>query len=480
MSTAERFEVTPESPWLGLHSFGEATQKYFFGRDDELRELFRRVDHKTLTIIYGTSGLGKTSLLQAGLIPRLREAGFLPVTIRLGYTREDPSLSRQVIDELRAALQSAGRDDLAGFTSESISFWELFHDPSHGMIRADSSPVVRPVLIFDQFEEIYTRGEHRRADVESFREALAELVENRPPESLNERIQQDPDLVDRVVFEEVGCKILLSLREDFLSQLERWRPVMPSLIDNRLELRLLSGPKAVMAVFRPGALRPGKPPIVTSETAAAIVRFVAGVPGDVPLAGIDAVPPLLSLMCAEMNVQRIAGGHEQISAEQLSGRSEDILEKFYNARFESAPAGLRELVEDRLLSADGYRESLALDTALGALQGYGVERKSVEEAIARLVDERLLVAEERSGVRRIELTHDILTGVARRSRDKRREREALEKVERYSLPQRVLVQIFLSVCFCPVNDFPDFRPAKTLAHISGAVVAFPFSGLRLN
>ena len=169
---------------------------------------------------------------------------------------------------------------------------------------------------------------------------------------------------------------------------------------------------------------------MTSETAAAIVRFVAGVPGNVPLAEIDAVPPLLSLMCAEMNAQRIAGGQAANQRGTNVGRSEDILETFYNARFESAPAGLRELVEDRLLSADGYRESLALDTALGALQGNGVERKSVEEAIARLVDERLLVAEERSGVRRIELTHDILTGVARRSRDKRREREALEKAER--------------------------------------------------
>jgi hypothetical protein len=62
-------------------------------------------------------------------------------------------------------------------------------------------------------------------------------------------------------------------------------------------------------------------------------------------------------------------------------------------------------VEDRLLSADGYRESLALDTAIGALQRYGVERKSVEQAIGRLVDERLLVTEERSGVRRIEISN---------------------------------------------------------------------------
>jgi hypothetical protein len=43
----------------------------------------------------------------------------------------------------------------------------------------------------------------------------------------------------------------------------------------------------------------------------------------------------------------------------------------------------------------------------------------------------------------------------------------------------VLVQILLSVCFCRVND-SRVQAAKTLAHISGAVVAFPVSGLRLN
>jgi hypothetical protein len=259
-----------------------------------LRELFRRVEHRTLTVIFGKSGLGKTSLLQAGLVPHLREKGYLPVTIRLGHAREDPPLVIQVIEQLRKALRTAGSDELAGSISESIGFWELFHDPVNGMIMRDGSSVVRPVLIFDQFEEIYTLSEHRRPDAQAFREALAELVENRAPEALNERIPQDPDFAERVQFEEAPCKVVLSLREDFLSQLERWRSVMPSLMDNRMELRPLTGPKASMAVFRPGTLRPRKPPIVTSETATAIVRFVAGAPAGIPLTEIDAVPPLLS------------------------------------------------------------------------------------------------------------------------------------------------------------------------------------------
>ena len=82
------------------------------------------------------------------------------------------------------------------------------------------------------------------------------------------------------------------------------------------------------------------------------------------------------------------------------------------------------IVEDRLLSADGFRQSTTLDTVTHELVRAGLTRAAAAEAIARLVDARLLTSEERGGIRRIELTHDILTSVARRSRDARVEHEA--------------------------------------------------------
>src|SRR5580704_16721134 len=72
-----------ENPWPGLIPFTEATQAYFHGRDAEAAELLRRVRRERLTILFGQSGLGKTSLLSAGLFPRLRAADFLPVYLRL-------------------------------------------------------------------------------------------------------------------------------------------------------------------------------------------------------------------------------------------------------------------------------------------------------------------------------------------------------------------------------------------------------------
>ena len=75
----------------------------------------------------------------------------------------------------------------------------------------------------------------------------------------------------------------------------------------------------------PGACVAALAPLVSEATGGAIVRFVAGVAPDIPLAEIDAVPPLLSLLFAELNEQRLAAGESVIWPGQLQGRAEDIL-----------------------------------------------------------------------------------------------------------------------------------------------------------
>ena len=104
-------QVDADSPWLGLLSFTEETQKFFFGRDCEIREIFLRVRDQPLTVLYGQSGYGKTSSLNAGLVPKLRADGFRPVMIRLRFEKEDPSaIGRCVLpSRLRAPTQSHRR-----------------------------------------------------------------------------------------------------------------------------------------------------------------------------------------------------------------------------------------------------------------------------------------------------------------------------------------------------------------------------------
>src|SRR3954469_13025603 len=307
--------VDPESPWLGLRSFTEETQGYFFGRGEEIQDFFERVLHKPLWVLFGRSGLGKSSLIQAGLVPKLREAGLLPVSIRLRYDENAPAMNAQMSAALREALESAGHTGV----SAAPHLWLLLHDPSYGFISTDGAAVARPVFIFDQFEEIFTLGEKRRRLSHEFREMLGTLVENRMPPEVRRQIETDDQLSDRIHYHAQPAKVLLSLREDFLHLLERWRWELPSLMENRMELRPLSGVQALQAVVAPGSLRAGKPPIVSSEVGGVIARFVAGAKPDVPLEEIDVVPPLLSLVCAELNSQRLAAGEETIAARKLQG-----------------------------------------------------------------------------------------------------------------------------------------------------------------
>ena len=79
----QSLSLDEQNPWPGLATYDEGASDFFFGREDEVEELLRLIKLSPLTVLYGKSGLGKSSLLQAGLFPRLRQAYFLPVYIRL-------------------------------------------------------------------------------------------------------------------------------------------------------------------------------------------------------------------------------------------------------------------------------------------------------------------------------------------------------------------------------------------------------------
>ena len=92
------------NPWAGLSSYQDP--KYtdnplkFSGREDDIYDLTRMVMKNIFVTLYGKSGIGKTSLLNAGVFPSLREAGFLPVSLRLNIETADCSFQKYIITRL--------------------------------------------------------------------------------------------------------------------------------------------------------------------------------------------------------------------------------------------------------------------------------------------------------------------------------------------------------------------------------------------
>ena len=114
-----------ENPWPGLDSFEETASDFFHGREAEGNELVRRVIEAPVAVLFGKSGLGKTSLLKAGLFPRMRQRHLLPVYVRLAVTPTAPALIDQVRDALRDTLAREGVD--APPMTDGESLWEYLH-----------------------------------------------------------------------------------------------------------------------------------------------------------------------------------------------------------------------------------------------------------------------------------------------------------------------------------------------------------------
>jgi hypothetical protein len=411
--------VDERNPWLGLASFTEETRAYFFGRDEEVAELARRVQRKLLTVLFGQSGLGKTSILRAGLAPRLRGQGYCPIYVRIDYGKESPEPAEQIKQAISRTARRSGQWTRTGVAVEGESLWEFLHHRDD-VLRDESGATLIPLLIFDQFEEIFTLAqsdEFGRARAARFIDELADLVENRPPKSFEAKLDEDESAAERFDFARGDYRVLIALREDYLAPLEGLKKAMPSISQNRLRLAPMTGEQALAAVLQPGKR------LVTEEVAAAIVRFVAG---GAELAHAEVEPSLLSLICRELNDTRIAQGRDEISLDLLAGSHASILSNFYERSLADQKPAVRQVIEDELLTASGFRENIAEERLISRLRAVG----AAPDALATLVNRRLLRIEERLDVRRVELTHDVLCGVVKGSRDLRREREAREATER--------------------------------------------------
>lgn len=92
-------------PYIGLRPFRESDCPFFFGREREIRVISSNLQGQRLTVLYGPSGVGKSSVLQAGVIPHLKASGNTSVV----YFNEWQSPSS--LSELSEKCRHAGRED---------------------------------------------------------------------------------------------------------------------------------------------------------------------------------------------------------------------------------------------------------------------------------------------------------------------------------------------------------------------------------
>ena len=427
-------EINAENPWpwLDPYSEGKATE-FFNGRDQESEQLLQLVQSNPASVLFGKSGLGKTSLLQAGLFPKLRVQGLLPVLIRVNHEPNAPPLAAQVGQRLQEEIDANGLSQISKLNvapepgAAQDRLWLDLHSYPLSLTGKDGLPIY-PVFVFDQFEEIFTQGAIDPSRQRASFGVLGDLIENRIPQAIEYAIRDNENLLDKLDLGAQPYRIVLSLREDFLPDLERWCSLIPRLGPHRFRLLALTETQAIDATLRTGGS------LVNEGSARQIVQYVAnqqsnlqGFTGSIQSTQRQVEPALLSLLCSGLNKQRQEQGSEkslQLDASNLDESGQEIIENFYDAALKDLSRGSIEWVENELITPDGVRLMYPLQSVLGRK---GFLPHEIEQLIVRRLVRKELFAE---GGDRVELVHDRLAAVALQRRQRRQQTDEQKKLER--------------------------------------------------
>lgn len=362
--------VRPGGPFKFLESFDTHDVEVYAGREAEIEQLYDLVRAHRLVTLFGRSAVGKTSLLRAGLIPRLRRASqdeadghaelpWLPAYARIGA---------EPVRDLRLAL--AAQVEQAGHDPDIVSEAE---DLSTAVLRCIEVARHRPVLIADNVHELFLKLSQAARD--EFAQQVADLV-------------HDSGLLANVVF---------AVREDYLGDVFEFSAYLPDVLCNLMRLRRLTRLQAEDAIVKPAATFG-----IQFER-----NLVDQLVEDLDREGV--LPAHLQIVCHRL-LEEGGLGRSFISAMlyRRLGGSRKILDDYIDHAVSQLPVTDRRVAWHILRALAAASETLASMPMSELSEKVAAARPVFDRVSARLVDLRLLRPLDRDGVRHFELIHDLV------------------------------------------------------------------------
>jgi formylglycine-generating enzyme required for sulfatase activity len=339
----------PTSPFKFLSWYDEADAASFFGRDEDIEKMSRKLLSTNVVILHSQSGAGKTSLIRAGLVPFLRERGF-----RCAYSTgwEDP------IKQLAEGLDVG-----------SVDFLATLHE-----LNASGAQII---LFVDSLEQLLVSTHITRADYKALLDVVVAIARGTL----------------------ANVRIVLSLREDFLGELHLLQVAGEMSYRNMYRLTNLSRRQAA-DVVRKSLQTAG---LTCSE---GLQRLVFD---ELSTGSGEIYPPQLQIVFDKLALS-IEPGQLQLSRRDLTrlGGVQAILTNYVNDVLRALPPADRDVAR-RVLRAlvTSQRTKTKLDLR-AVSQRLGASTRETQRLLALLGDNRLVRTDEIGGAFYYELTHEYI------------------------------------------------------------------------
>lgn len=402
--------MTTDAPTLrvrypGSRPFTQDDEALFFGRVEDITKLTTFITVEKLTVLYGKSGLGKTSLLTAGVLPILEnEHQYCIIPVRFGSFTHDNRKHPLDIVEDQLAARSQQESFLSQIESEDISLWQRLKN-------LELTLPVQPtfLLVFDQFEELFTYPQ----GVSDFAEALADLLYGRLPKDFQRALRlatrNKADLLTPEQLESLDrplkLKVVMSIRSDRMSLLDSLSSQIPQILLNCYELKPLSRKQAEDAITGP-ALKIGEfrsPPFMYQpEALKKLLNYLT----QQDTKSIESFQ--LQILCQYVEENIVIAKNDLDVEEQDLGELEAIYRNYYDNSIkklgtEEEQLKARIFIEDGLIFAREQRRITLYEGQIHSMFEIS------PELLRRLADTHLIRSEPHSsGGFMYELSHDTL------------------------------------------------------------------------
>lgn len=353
------------NPWKDIASYEIEDAKWFKGREEDLKKFIKIINSGTMSVLYANSGIGKTSFLKAGVESILITEGYYPIHItfpdevfqkdKIGdwlYQRINAFIKNKDVCEWKTRINY-------DVVELNTSLWWLLHT---NQLQNKNGEVLKPLIVFDQFEEVFTKSS--KYSNRSILDHLFLMVEELGSSAFPKKIEHVLEQLDEKgtyldIDSEHHYKIIFSLRKEYLSNFDFWtndKYSITELYQNRMFLLPLTREQAEKVIIDQPVADNSEEKIKTLlPVKKIIIRLIDSQEKD------EIEPFILSVLCSKLYDKAIKDSKEELTENDISGIDiNGIIRKFYEEKISNIIINKHHLAvfEELLVDEDGYRNRI--------------------------------------------------------------------------------------------------------------------------